>query len=150
MEQLIKLTGRIAKVFPANSGVSQRTGNQWMSQEYLLEFFSWSGARYPDRVVFRVFGEDRIKQFNIHELEENVTVVLRMDAHESDGRYFNEITATNVLRANQPAQDANGQQVGQQPAAQPKGQQAEPFPPQVDQNGNPINNQGGGDDDLPF
>ena len=124
MEQVIKLTGRIAKVFPANSGVSQRTGNQWMSQEYLLEFFTWSGARYPDRIVFRVFGEDRIKQFNLKELEENVTVYLRMDSHETNGRWFNEVSATNIVR--------EGQQ-----ATAPQ-QQAE------------TNNQGGKEDDPPF
>lgn len=113
MEQVIKLTGRIAKVFPANSGVSQRTGNKWISQEYLLEFFSWSGARYPDRVVFRIFGEDRIKQFNIQEMEENVTVVLRIDAHESDGRWYNEVSATNVLRAGQRQMVQDAQQAAQ-------------------------------------
>ena len=154
MEQIIKLTGRIAKVFPTNSGVSQRTGNQWMSQEYLLEYFSWSGARYPDRVVFRIFGEDRIKQFNLQELEDNVTVILRMDAHENDGRWYNEISAINIMRANQPSQGANTQQAAQQPTAQQpiagggalglSGQPSEaaPFPPQVDANGNT--------DDLPF
>jgi hypothetical protein len=110
MEQVIKLTGRIAKVFPANSGVSQRTGNQWMSQEYLLEFFSWSGANYPDRVVFRIFGEDRIKQFNLKELEDNVTVYLRMDAHESNGRWFNEISATNIVREGHRTAEASAPQ----------------------------------------
>lgn len=98
MEQVIRLTGRIAKVFPAQSGVSQQTGNQWMSQEYLLEYFAWSGARYPDRIVFRVFGEDKIKQWNLQELEDNVTVVLRINAREYDGRWYNEVGATNVVR----------------------------------------------------
>lgn len=125
MEQIIKLTGRIAKVFPANSGVSQRTGNSWMSQEYLLEFFSWSGARNPDRVVFRVFGEDRIKQFNLKELEENVTVMLRMDAHENDGRWYNEISATNVFReGQQPAPQQQVENNAPQPSPQPQGGQS--------------------------
>lgn len=138
MEQIIKLTGRIAKVFPANSGVSQRTGNPWMSQEYLLEFFSWGGARNPDRVVFRIFGEDRIKQFNIQELEENVTVILRLDAHESDGRWYNEVSATNVIREGAAAQPQPTANQGQQGAA------AQPQPT-VNQG------QGGGEsDDLPF
>ena len=147
MEQLIKLTGRIAKVFPANSGVSQRTGNPWMSQEYLLEFFSWSGARNPDRIVFRIFGEDRIKQYNLHELEENVTVVLRFDAHENDGRWYNEVSATNVIREGQ-----------QQPAPQPQnaGDQLRQMlhddqvrVEQQDQTAGDTNQEGGGDD-LPF
>ena len=139
MEQVIKLTGRIAKVFPANSGVSQRTGNSWKSQEYLFEFFSWSGARNPDRVVFRVFGEERIKQFNIQELEENVTVVLRLDAHESDGRWYNEVSATNVIRqgAKQPAQPANDAQLDNQPQPQQNAATGQ-------------ENKEGGNDDLPF
>ena len=138
MEQIIKLTGRIAKVFPANSGVSQRTGNPWMSQEYLLEYFSWGGARNPDRVVFRIFGEERIKQFNIQELEENVTVILRLDAHESDGSWYNEVSATNVIREGAAAQPQPTVNQGQQGAA------AQPQPTVNQQQG------GGEADDLPF
>lgn len=140
MEQIIKLTGRIAKVFPANSGVSQRTGNKWMSQEYLLEFFSWSGAMNPDRVVFRIFGEDRIKQFALKELEENVTVMIRLDAHESDGRWYNEVSATNVMRAGQQ-QPAGGENAGQ--AGNQSGQQTN-----APQGGGNKGKDGG--DDLPF
>jgi len=142
MEQIIKLTGRIAKIFPANSGVSQRTGNSWMSQEYLFEFFSWSGAQNPDRVVFRIFGEDRIKRFNLQELEENITVVLRVDAHENDGRWYNEISATNIIRANQPQNKPVDAPTEHQQATN---QQPQQNAPQGDANG-----EGGKDDDLPF
>ena len=33
----MELTGKIIAVLPANSGVSPRTGNPWMSQEYVIE-----------------------------------------------------------------------------------------------------------------
>ena len=33
----MELTGKIIAVLPANSGVSARTGNPWMSQEYVIE-----------------------------------------------------------------------------------------------------------------
>ena len=33
----MEITGRIINVLPAQSGVSNRTGNPWMSQEYVLE-----------------------------------------------------------------------------------------------------------------
>lgn len=140
MEQIIKLTGRIAKVFPANSGVSQRTGNKWMSQEYLFEFFSWGGARNPDRLVFRIFGEERIKQFSLKELEENVTVILRLDAHESDGRWFNEVSATNVIRE------------GLQHTAQPANEKQADNSPQQQNISQKCNENTGGEagDDLPF
>ena len=70
MEQIVKLTGRIAEVFPAQSGTSQRTGNQWMSQDYLFEFFTWSGAQNPNRLVVRIFGEDNIKRHNLQQYED--------------------------------------------------------------------------------
>ena len=98
MEQLIKLTGRIAKVLPLQQGVSARTGNQWQSQEYVLEYFTWSGSMYPDKVVFKVFGEDKIRQFALKELEENITVFLRITVREHEGRFYNEVNCYNVMR----------------------------------------------------
>ena len=98
MEQLIRLTGRIAKVLPLQQGVSARTGNQWQSQEYMLEYFTWSGSMYPDKVVFKVFGEDKIRQFALKELEENITVFLRFTVREHDGRFYNEVNCYNVMR----------------------------------------------------
>lgn len=130
MEQIVKLFGRIAKVMPAQEGVSARTGNAWKSQEYLFEYFAWSGAQYPSRILCRVFGEDNIAKYNLKQGEE-VTVWLRFDANKSqDGtRWFNEIRITNVERAgvqanqptaaNQPAQGANAPAEAQQAAAQP-------------------------------
>lgn len=98
MEQLIKLTGRIAKVLPLQSGVSARTGNPWQSQEYILEYFTWSGSMYPDKVVFKVFGEDKIRQFALKELEENITVFLRFTVREHEQRFYNEVNCYNVMR----------------------------------------------------
>ena len=146
MEQIVKLFGRIAEVMPAQEGVSARTGNAWKSQEYLFEYFAWSGAQYPSRILARIFGEDNIAKFNLKQGEE-VTVWLRFDANKSqDGtRWFNEIRITNVERAgvqanqpaaaNQPAQAANAPAAVQTPTPQPNGAQA----PQNDAN-----------DDLPF
>jgi len=137
------LTGTITVVMPAQSGVSQRSGNVWMSQEYVMEI----PGSYPKRMVFRIFGEDRIKQFNIQQGEQNVTIQFDIDAHEYNGRWFNEVRCYNVLRS-----------VGQQPAqAQPAAapfppqptQQSAPFPPQVNAQGQPVQ-QGNGTDDLPF
>jgi hypothetical protein len=146
MEQIVKLLGRIAEVMPAQEGVSARTGNAWKSQEYLFEYFAWSGAQYPSRILARIFGEDNIAKYNLKQGEE-VTVWLRFDANKSqDGtRWFNEIRITNVERAgvqanqptaaNQAPQAANTPAAVQTPNPQPNGAQA----PQNDAN-----------DDLPF
>ena len=141
MEQIVKLTGRIAEVFPAQSGTSQRTGNQWMSQDYLFEFFTWSGAQNPNRLVVRIFGEDNIKRHNLQQYEDNVTLTLRLDASKTKegDRWFNEVRITNVERT------------GQQKAAQPANEQQPTTTPQPQQNAATGNeNQGGETDDLPF
>ena len=140
MEQIVKLTGRIAEVFPAQSGTSQRTGNQWMSQDYLFEFFTWSGAQNPNRLKVRIFGEDNIKRHNLQQYEDNVTLTLRLDASKTkEGQWFNEVRVTNVER------------VGQQQAAQPANVQQTTNSPQP-QNNAPQDgeNHGKGGDDLPF
>ena len=107
------LTGRIIAVMQPRSGVSSRTGNPWMMQDYVLEV----PGQYPKRMVFNIFGEDRIKQFNI-QLNEDVTVQFDIDAREYQGRWFNDIRAYNIIRG----------QVAPVAAAPMPG--ASPFPPQ--------------------
>jgi hypothetical protein len=131
------LTGKIIAVLPANSGVSQRTGNPWMSQEYVIEV----PGQYPRKCLFRVFGEDRIKQFNI-QMGQDVTVSFDIDAHEYNGRWFNEIRAFNVVPA-AAVNPAAATPFPPQPEAAPA-QQAAPFPPAAEQ---PAE---GSTDDLPF
>ena len=142
MEQIIKLTGRIAEVLPADTGVSQRTGNAWMSQQYIFEYFMWSGQQRATQLCVKVFGEDNIKRHDLQPLEENVTLTLRLEStkNQESGRWFTEVRVTNVERAGghhaqQPAGNAavvvdGRQQAGTQPAAPQQG--------------------GGNDDDLPF
>jgi hypothetical protein len=132
------LTGKIIAVLPANSGVSSRTGNSWMSQEYVIEV----PGQYPRKCMFRIFGEDRIKQFNIQN-GEDVTVSFDIDAHEYNGRWFNEIRAYNVVRGTAPV--AGAPQTTPFPPQQAAPQDAtSPFPPTQE----PVGE--GSADDLPF
>ena len=134
----MELTGKIIAVLPANSGVSSRTGNPWMSQEYVIEV----PGQYPRKCVFRIFGEDRIKQFNIQN-GEDLTVSFDIDAHEYNGRWFNEIRAYNVTRGAAPV--AAAPQAAPFPPAQAAPQDATaPFPPAQEPAGE------GSADDLPF
>jgi hypothetical protein len=145
MEQIVKLTGRIAEVFQAQSGVSARTGNNWMSQDYLFEFYQWSGQQNPNRLVARIFGEDNIKRHNLQPLEENVTLTLRLDASKTkDGdRWFNEVRITNVERAGH-------QQPAPSPQPQDGGTGAAPATAQSGTGSAPQASAGNGSDDLPF
>lgn len=152
MEQIVKLVGRIAEVMPIQQGVSARTGNAWESQNYLFEYFEWSGANYPKRVVVRVFGHDRINQFNLAAMNGEVKLTISLNANQSqDGRWFNEINVVNaepVNGAQQPAQPKNAAPQAanvQQPNNNPPG-----FERPVTGDGNGQNKEGGDNDDLPF
>jgi hypothetical protein len=147
MEQIIKLTGRIAEVMPVASGVSDRTGNAWKSQEYLFEYFAWSGARYANRLVARVFGEDDIAKFNLKQGEE-VTLTIRFDANKSkDGsRWFNEIRINNVERTQSTQQLPAQPQIEAPQAA--NAPQPNNYPPGFERPATSPEN--GKDDDLPF
>ena len=110
----MELTGRIIVVLPPSSGVSARTGNNWMSQDYVIEV----PGQYPRKCLFRIFGEDRIKQFNIQQ-GEDLTVQFDIDAHEFNGRWFNDVRAYNIIRG----------QVAPVAGAPVGAPQANPFPP---------------------
>ena len=132
----MEITGRIIAVMEPRSGVSARSGNPWMTQEYVIEV----PGQYPRRCVFNIFGEDRIKQFNIQN-GEDITIQFDIDAREYNGRWFNDIRAYNVIRGQVPPV-AN-------PAASPfppvQGQpDAAPFPPA------PETASESSADDLPF
>ena len=152
----MEFTGRIMKVCELRTGVSERTGNEWRSQGFIFEYFENPTDRYSDKVYLETFDENIIPL-----IAENLPV--RIGFGHRVREYTNPQGKTmqiNEIRmykfealapaANQPSQQANGQSVGQQPAQQAQAQQQAPFPPQVDENGNPVTNQGGENDDLPF
>ena len=91
----MELEGKISVVLPAQSGVSQRTGNQWMSQEYVLAYYWFPNQTQASYVVMRVFGEDRIKNFGLQPNDE-VKVRFHAEAHENNGRWYNELRIDGV------------------------------------------------------
>ena len=126
----MEITGKIIKALEMRGGTSARTGNAWKSQEFVIE----TADNYPRKCVFRVFGEDRLNNFNIKE-GETLTVSLDIDAHEYNGRWFNDISAWKVDRS---------QAAAAQPATQQAVQAAAEVPSPVEA---PAE---GKDDDLPF
>ena len=115
---IMEIEGKIIAVLPEQGGVSARTGNPWKSQDYVIE----THDQFPKKCVFRVFGAERIAQFNIQAGEE-LRVSFDIDAHEYNGRWFNDIRAWQVVRVDPAAAQAGAQ--GVQPAPMPDA----PFPP---------------------
>ena len=69
------LQGKVIAVLPAREGTSAR--GPWKSQEYVIE----THDQYPKKMVFNVFGADRIDQFAIKAGEE-VMVSFDIDAQQ--------------------------------------------------------------------
>ena len=122
----MEIIGKIIQVLEPRRGTSSRTGSEWVCGQYVLE----TEDQYPKKVFFEVFGEDRLKQFNI-QMGERLEVSIDIDAREYQGRWFNSVRAFRVNRNIQSAaapvygQPATAPAFGQQPAAPA----AAPVPP---------------------
>ena len=128
----MEIQGKVIAVLPERSGTSQR--GEWRSQTYVIE----TQEQYPKKMAFDVFGGDRIANFHI-QLGEVVNVSFDIDAHEYQGRYFNQIRAWNVTKVAQQAMPCASNAAG---AVNPTNPQI-PYPPQSAQ-------PQGNSNDLPF
>lgn len=98
----MEITGKIITACEPRGGVSQRTGNSWKMQEFVIE----TAEQYPRKCMFSVFGEDRLKEFNI-QVGEILTVSFDIDAREYNGRWYNDIRAWRVVRGAAPVAGAD-------------------------------------------
>lgn len=138
----MEIQGKVIAVLPERSGVSAR--GEWKSQTYVIE----TQEQYPKKMAFDVFGADRIASFGI-QFGEVINVSFDIDAHEYQGRYFNQIRAWNVTKVSQQAaQQAMASSANAAGVANPTNQQ-NLFPPEQ-QSAQQQAQQRGNSDDLPF
>ena len=99
----MEFTGKIIAILPPRGGVSKTSGNEWKSQEFVIE----NHDQYPRKMCFDVFGADKIEQFNI-QMGEELTVSFDVDARQWNDRWFNSIRAWKVERVGAGAPMAPG------------------------------------------
>ena len=155
----MEIQGKVIAVLSERSGVSAR--GEWKSQTYVIE----TQEQYPKKMAFDVFGADRLAQFNIQS-GEVINVSLDIDAHEYQGRYFNQIRAWNVTKVSQQAAAQGGGFSGNAQSSAQAAQQAMASSANAAGVANPTNQQNlfppeqqsaqqqaqqrGNSDDLPF
>ena len=93
------LIGKAIAALPVKSGVSQRTGEQWQSREYVIE----TQEQFKKRICFEVFGIDKLKEFNIRD-NDLIKVHFDISAREYNGRWYNSIRAWKVEHVNPQSQ----------------------------------------------
>lgn len=92
----MELQGKVIAETPERSGTSAR--GEWKAKDFVIE----THDNYARKMVFSVFGEDRLNRFNI-QVGQEVLVSFDIDAHEYNGRWFNSIRAYDVRQVD-PAQ----------------------------------------------
>lgn len=142
----MEIQGKIIAALPERSGTSAR--GEWKMQEFVLE----THESFPHKMMFSVFGADRLQRFNI-QIGMEALVAFDINAREYNGRWYNDIRAFDVRPADPnagqpiPAQDPFGAPVTPsapvQPAAQPVAAAtvADPLTPEPE---------GDNPDNLPF
>lgn len=117
----MNFTGKITHVSEIARGTS-KNGKEWASIDFVI---TNDQDRYPSSICIRIFGEDRINEL-APKVGENVTADFDIDAHEYNGRWYNQLTAWRITRTSKPATPP------QQPAQAPTPQQTAPQQPQDD------------------
>lgn len=133
-------SGRIIAVLEPKSGTTS-AGKSWMAQTYVLEV----PGDYPRRVPFEVFGEERIKEFDI-KMGEEITIRFDVDGREWQGRWYPRITCFKVFR---PIATPPPQPQVQAPANQRAEQYAQRLNAEV-AGGQPNQSPQEKNDELPF
>jgi len=121
----MEISGRIKQVLAQKNGVSQRTGNAWASQQYVIEE---DGVQYPQSLLFEVFGQDKIQQYHLA-VGQMVKVSFSMRTRTYNGKVYNDTPcAYNVvpLQPQQPQAYQPQQQYQQQQYQQTAQQQYRP------------------------
>ncbi|MGM9704365.1 MAG: DUF3127 domain-containing protein [Prevotella sp.] len=116
----MELQGKIIAALPERSGTSAR--GEWKAQDFVIE----THDAYPRKMVFSVFGADRLSRFNI-QIGQEVVVSFDIDAHEYNGRWFNSIRAYDVRPAANAAPNTTVQSVNQDPFASNVAPSTNPF-----------------------
>lgn len=131
------VVGKIIAALPPKSGTSQSTGKPWQVNAYVLQ----TNEQTPKNIAFDVFGAERVEQYNL-KVGDMVTVSIDIDAHEYNGRWYNQIRAWNVVN------HASAQQPAVQQVPPPTPQPGVLFPQQPAPGAQPAPT--AGTDQLPF
>ena len=131
------VVGKIIAALPPKSGTSHSTRKPWQVNAYVLQ----TNEQTPKNIAFDVFGAERVEQYNL-KVGDMVTVSIDIDAHEYNGRWYNQIRAWNVVN------HASAQQPAAQQAPPPTPQPGALFPQPPAQGAQSAPS--AGTDQLPF
>lgn len=84
--------GKVISVGEIRTGEGQR--GKWMSQQWVVEE---QNAQYPERWAMETFGEEKVKEFDIH-IGDIVEVQYSSRSSEKDGHFYASNRPWSVVR----------------------------------------------------
>ena len=88
-ENSLYASGQVIAILQPKKGQSQK--GEWVLQEYVIE----TDAKYPAKICFEVFGQDKISEYDIH-IGDIVEVSFNLNSREFNGRWYTSIRAWKV------------------------------------------------------
>lgn len=91
----LEINGKITQVLPVQSGTS-KAGKEWQKQEFVIE----TEEQFPRSVCFTLFG-DKISLLNGFNNGDDVSVAFNLESREYNGKWFHNVNAWRINKANQ-------------------------------------------------
>lgn len=89
------IQGRIIEVCAVQSGVGKNSGREWSCQEFVIEYNE--NTQYPRQACLRIFGSDRIAEFNV-QVGEYVQVAYDIESSKYMERWYTRLNAYRISR----------------------------------------------------
>lgn len=91
----MKVTGKITKVLPVQSGTS-KSGSEWKKLQFVVE----TTEQYNNIYCFDLFGEEKVDNFEkYNKVGDNVDVDFNVRTNEWNDKYFTSLDCWKVFKA---------------------------------------------------
>lgn len=91
----LEIEGKIIRKLNVQSGTSQR--GEWSKQEFVVEY---QEGNYPSQVCFNVWGADKVKDLEKHQIGDKVKVSFNPSSKEYNGRWYTDLRAWKIESEN--------------------------------------------------
>ncbi len=100
----MQFEGRVKEIMPVQTGVNQRTGEPWSSQEFVFGFYESADAIYEREIVLKL-RNDKIQQYNL-QVGDKIKAKFGLGISIYEGRKYNQIFTGDIeiLQRAQPVQ----------------------------------------------
>ena len=99
----MKVQGKVIALLDERSGISQRTGQEWKSLPFILEFFDDGERRFADRMQLETFDTKemdllrKVVAYNENNRPQiEVAVTVGHNVREYQGRHYNDLRTYRV------------------------------------------------------